>query len=169
MDADRGNATVTRTAFGLGSVIGAEAIPNIGRSEDYATTCRSLFLKSPGYVEAGPGTSRRTEAEGFIFVLLRSLTMLDLFKLIVICGTLLLCTFLVLLALPKSRLRSFMLEIFGWGIAGLSAVYVISPIDLIPDFIPVIGWIDDVGAAVGGVTAAMTAISARRERENLPD
>jgi uncharacterized membrane protein YkvA (DUF1232 family) len=95
--------------------------------------------------------------------------MWDLLKLIVFCGTLVLITFLILLALPKSRLRSLMVEIFGWGTAAAAAVYVISPIDFIPDFIPVIGWVDDIGAAVGGIAAAMSAMSARRDRKNLPE
>jgi hypothetical protein len=44
----------------------------------------------------------------------------------------LLAIFFVLLSLPKSRLRSFVLEILGWfGVAG-SAVSVISPIDPSP-------------------------------------
>lgn len=33
-------------------------------------------------------------------------------------------------------------------IAGLAMLYIISPLDLIPDFIPVIGWLDDLGVLV---------------------
>ena len=33
-------------------------------------------------------------------------------------------------------------------IAFLAMLYVIAPLDLIPDFIPVIGWLDDLGVLV---------------------
>ncbi len=37
----------------------------------------------------------------------------------------------------------------------LSALYVICPIDFIPDVIPVFGWVDDVVAIIIGVKALM--------------
>ncbi len=53
----------------------------------------------------------------------------------------------------------------------IAAIYVISPVDAIPEFAPVVGWVDD--ALVGGVGAA-TAVSAllsyfRRKSTEEPD
>jgi len=31
-----------------------------------------------------------------------------------------------------------------WVVVGILALYIISPIDLLPDFIPIVGWIDDI-------------------------
>jgi hypothetical protein len=45
------------------------------------------------------------------------------------------------------------------GVMALSAVYVISPIDLIPDFIPVIGWMDDAGVVMLAVTSVPLAVA----------
>jgi hypothetical protein len=72
--------------------------------------------------------------------------------------------FLILLSLPKSRLRSFLLEILGWGTTAATAVYAASPIDLIPDFIPGLGLLDDVGATPVGLLALVTALYQRHQR-----
>jgi uncharacterized membrane protein YkvA (DUF1232 family) len=42
----------------------------------------------------------------------------------------------------------------------LALLYIISPIDLVPDVIPVAGWIDDVAVGVG---AGATALAAGRK------
>ena len=41
----------------------------------------------------------------------------------------------------------------------LALLYILSPIDLIPDFIPVVGWADDL---VVGLGAGVTALAAGR-------
>ena len=75
--------------------------------------------------------------------------------------------FIVLLALPASRLRSFVLEFLGWGTAGVSAASVVSPIDFVPDLIPVLGWMDDVGALCVGAASVILAFAMRRQRQAL--
>lgn len=79
----------------------------------------------------------------------------------------LIALFIILLSLPKSRLRSFVIEMLGWfGVAG-SAVSVVSPIDFLPDMIPLVGQIDDIGMIIIGTCSAIMAYSMRRERAQL--
>ncbi|HNZ87782.1 MAG TPA: DUF1232 domain-containing protein [Methanofastidiosum sp.] len=44
----------------------------------------------------------------------------------------------------------------------LDLLYVISPIDFIPDFIPVIGWIDDIIAILIGVSLGIKYLIKKR-------
>jgi len=83
------------------------------------------------------------------------------------CGGAVLVVFMVLLAMPKSMLRCVFLEVAGWLIGLLAAIYVVSPIDIVPDFIPVLGWLDDGGALIGGAGAVITALMARSDRKSL--
>jgi uncharacterized membrane protein YkvA (DUF1232 family) len=39
----------------------------------------------------------------------------------------------------------------------LALLYIISPIDLIPDFIPVVGWADDLAVGLGAGDVALGA------------
>ncbi len=39
----------------------------------------------------------------------------------------------------------------------LALLYILSPIDLIPDVIPVVGWLDDTAIAVGAGALALKA------------
>lgn len=83
---------------------------------------------------------------------------------LIICVTIVIVAFLVLLSLPQSRLRSAIFELLGWGTAGAAAVSIISPIDPIPDFLPVLGQLDDLGALIVGLCSAAFAVYQRQKR-----
>jgi len=85
-------------------------------------------------------------------------------NLLITCGTLLAISMMVLLSLPESRLRDVAIQIVGWLFAAFCAFVIASPLDIAPDFIPVIGMIDDVGAAVAGVSSAVAAWKAGARR-----
>ncbi len=91
--------------------------------------------------------------------------MLETIRTIIVCGTLLLGGFMVLVAMPQSRMREVLMPIVGWAVAALSAVYVVSPIDVLPDFIPIAGWLDDGGAIVTGIAGAVMALKAQAEHK----
>lgn len=80
----------------------------------------------------------------------------------------LIALFIILLSIPKSRLRNIVLEITGWGTTAVSAVSVVSPIDPIPDFIPVLGQLDDIGMIVLGICSALMAMYMRNQRKKMP-
>lgn len=58
-----------------------------------------------------------------------------------------------LLGNPRIQIFLFMLTI----------IYVISPIDLIPDAIPIIGWIDDLGVLVAQMVSFMIYVKRQRQ------
>lgn len=72
----------------------------------------------------------------------------------------LLLALLILLSLPHSRLKEIALPILGWAMTALSVGMILSPIDAIPDVIPVVGWADDVVALAVGIASAMAAMNA---------
>jgi uncharacterized membrane protein YkvA (DUF1232 family) len=78
----------------------------------------------------------------------------DFAKILVIVGAVFLGLILILLALPGSRLRKVLSTVF-FTIAGVLGIYIISPLDFIPDLIPVLGQMDDVLASILAVISAI--------------
>ena len=82
---------------------------------------------------------------------------------IFLCGTALCVSFAVLLSLPQSQFRAFLLPIVGWGVAIFCGIYCISPIDIVPEaLLGPFGLVDDVGAFAAGLTAAGIAMTSGR-------
>ncbi len=88
-------------------------------------------------------------------------------QLICVCITLLSFSTMVLLALPKSKLRSCVLEALKYVMAAGFALLILSPIDIVPDVIPVLGQLDDLGYFAGALTAVASAVKERRARRLL--
>ena len=83
---------------------------------------------------------------------------------IAIGGFALIALVLVLLAIPQTRFKSTLTECLAWlGFVGASGL-VVSPLDLIPDVIPVIGWADDAGYALLALACAYLGWKQRQHR-----
>lgn len=78
----------------------------------------------------------------------------DFSKWILVCFTGTVIIFLILLSIPSSKLKGIALKVFSkilYVFTALTLFYVISPIDLIPEVIPLLGQADDALALVLGV------------------
>jgi uncharacterized membrane protein YkvA (DUF1232 family) len=90
--------------------------------------------------------------------------MFEIIKLMMLCGTGIVIAFVVLLAMPKSELRSVLMPIVGWAFAIFAGVYCLSPVDVVPEIVAgPFGLIDDIGVAIAGFAAAKAAMKAKDE------
>lgn len=93
----------------------------------------------------------------------------DIAKIVAIVGAVLIVLVLILVAIPGSRLRKVFSAIY-FAVAALLGVYVVSPIDLLPDFIPLLGLSDDAAASVIAVANAVAGIILYlRRRSSQPE
>jgi hypothetical protein len=83
---------------------------------------------------------------------------MSLLKVVAVCATGFFLAMLVLLALPKSRLRSVGIECLKYALAAGCALLVVGP-DLMP-FIP----LDDIAYGLGGWAAVRSARADRKRR-----
>jgi uncharacterized membrane protein YkvA (DUF1232 family) len=98
--------------------------------------------------------------------------MTDLFaflRIAVIAGCALFVVGLVLLALPQSKLRTVATETMKYVAAVFLVLLAISPIDILPDVIPVLGWADDVGYLGGAWLAVVSALGDRKQRRFMQE
>ena len=73
------------------------------------------------------------------------------------------CVFIVFIAF-KIALKIKNLKV-KFAVMGLSALYTLSPIDLAPDFIPILGQIDDAGAVSAFIGLALSIYSEFRKKK----
>jgi uncharacterized membrane protein YkvA (DUF1232 family) len=90
-------------------------------------------------------------------------------KVFVLCGTLFFIATAVLMALPQSKLRSAGLEMSKWALALGLILLVPSPVDALPDVVPGLGWLDDIGYIVAAIGTAKSALGERKRRTMLEE
>jgi uncharacterized membrane protein YkvA (DUF1232 family) len=107
---------------------------------------------------AGQAISKPIFSEGAVVHLL---------EVIVIAGTLVIVTFLILLSLPHCKLRDMLMPFVAWGFIALCAAYTISPVDALPEIVlGPFGLFDDFVAAAAGIGTAMATIRASKQKKS---
>ncbi len=91
-------------------------------------------------------------------------TISGVIRLLILCGTMLGLASIVLLAMPKCRLRAVLMQVVGWAVVVFCVIYGLSPADLLPECIlGPLGLFDDLGAIAVAIGAGSAALQAGRE------
>lgn len=93
-------------------------------------------------------------------------TLASMFNVACLAFTIILVTFMLLIALPQSQLRMVLMRVITWVfglIAAICGMMFLNPIDFIPDLIPLLGQLDDGGYLAGLVTSVLSGIYSYRE------
>ena len=80
--------------------------------------------------------------------------LLEIIKIAAIVAGIIIVLLIILLSLPNSPLRKWLLKIVGgllYAVTVICVVYIVSPVDALPDVLPLIGQVDDAGALITGV------------------
>lgn len=89
--------------------------------------------------------------------------MLELIRTLATIGACLIALMIVLLAMPQSKLRDFLMPIAGGAFALFCGVYAISPVDVMPEAVlGPFGLFDDAAAVVAGIGSAVAATRAAK-------
>ena len=80
------------------------------------------------------------------------------------CATVFAVVFVILIAMPQSKLRSICVELMKYVFAGLCCLLIMSPIDIVPDFLVGPGQIDDLGYIVAAILAVRSGINDHQQR-----
>ena len=78
----------------------------------------------------------------------------DFVKVAAIVAGVILVLLIILLSLPNSPLRKLLLKTVGgilYAVTVVSILYIISPADLLPDVLPLLGQVDDAAALITGM------------------
>lgn len=78
----------------------------------------------------------------------------DFVKVAAIVAGIIIVLFIILLSLPNSPLRKLLLKVVGgflYAVTVICILYIISPADLLPDVLPLLGQVDDAAALITGV------------------
>jgi uncharacterized membrane protein YkvA (DUF1232 family) len=86
-------------------------------------------------------------------------------KTFAICGTVFFVAMMVMLSLPKSQLRSVGLQCIKYALAAGLFLLIPSPVDCLPDVVPGVGWLDDIGYVIAGIAAVRAGNREGRQRK----
>lgn len=93
----------------------------------------------------------------------------EFLKMLIACGTIVFLTMLILLALPQSKLRLVGLELTKWAMALGLLVMIPGPLDVLPDVLPPVTYIDDLGYLVAAIAAIKSARADGRKRKLMDE